>query len=77
MGRSGSFLSKNGWEWVVFLEKWVGVGESNWEWLGVGESGCERNSVKPVIFDIPLLNNLFTYFLNLFISLTELKTFLY
>ena len=38
MGASGSLLSKNGWEWVVFVEKWVGVGESGWE----------RNSVKPV-----------------------------
>ena len=34
MGRSVSFLSKNGRGWVVFLEKWVGVGESGWEWLG-------------------------------------------
>ena len=25
MGGSRSFLSKNGWEWVTFLEKWVGV----------------------------------------------------
>ena len=29
------------------------------------------------IFDIPLLNNLFIYFLILFIYLIELKTFLY
>ena len=41
MGRSVPFLSKNGWEWVVFLEKWVGIVESGWEWLGVGESGWE------------------------------------
>ena len=34
MVRSVSFLSKNGRGWVVFLEKWVGVGESGWEWLG-------------------------------------------
>ena len=25
-GRSGSFLSKNWFEWVVFLEKWLRVG---------------------------------------------------
>ena len=30
MGRSGSLFLKNGWEWVVFREKWVGVGESGW-----------------------------------------------
>ena len=42
-------MSKNEWEWVAFLEKWVEVGESGWEWLGVSESGCERNSVKPSI----------------------------
>ena len=35
MGGSGSLLSKNKWELVVFLEKWVEVGESAWEWLGV------------------------------------------
>ena len=29
------------------------------------------------IFGIPLLNNLFISYLNLFIFLTELKTFLY
>ena len=29
------------------------------------------------IFDIPLLNNLFISFLNLFICLIELKTFLF
>ena len=39
MGESGFVLSKNGWEWVVFLEKWVGVGQSEWEWLRVAESG--------------------------------------
>ena len=54
---AGRFLSKNGWEWVVFLEKWMGVGDIKWKWLGVGESGWERlraagsswecNSVKP------------------------------
>ena len=38
IGGSGLFLLKNGWEWVAFVEKWVGVGESGWE----------RNSVKPV-----------------------------
>ena len=42
-----SFLSKNGWEWVVLLEKWVGVVPffltNGWElvafvkkWMGVG-----------------------------------------
>ena len=41
MGGSGSLLSKNGWDRVAFLEKWVGVGESCWEWLGVGESHWE------------------------------------
>ena len=51
MGRNGSLLSKNGWEWVAFLEKWVGVGESGWEWLGVTGSGWDRNSVKPVSVD--------------------------
>ena len=45
MGGSGSLLSKNGWEWVVFLEKRVGVGESGWEWQGVGESGWEWQGV--------------------------------
>ena len=34
-------MSKNGWEWVVFLEKWMGVGESGGEWLGAAESGWE------------------------------------
>ena len=47
LGRSVSFLSKNGWEWVVFLEKWVGVGESDWKWVRVTGSGWEPNSVKP------------------------------
>ena len=44
MGGSGcesGFYQKNGWEWVVFVEKWVEVGESGWEWVRVGESGCE------------------------------------
>ena len=22
----GRFLSQNGWDWIVFLESWVGVG---------------------------------------------------
>ena len=26
IGGSGLFLLKNAWEWVVFIEKWVGVG---------------------------------------------------
>ena len=39
MGESRFVLSKNGWEWVVFLEKWVGVGQSDSEWLGVAGSG--------------------------------------
>ena len=26
MGESGSLFLKNGWEWVVFVKKWVGVG---------------------------------------------------
>ena len=51
MGRSGSLLSKNGWKWVVFLEKWVEVGESGWEWLRVTGSCWQRNSVKPVPVD--------------------------
>ena len=50
MGGSGSLLTKNGWEWVVFVEKWVGVGESGWEWVRIGESGWERSSVKPWTF---------------------------
>ena len=47
MGESVSFLSKNGWEWVAFVEKWVGMGlfflknvweqvifvENGWEWV--------------------------------------------
>ena len=41
MSGSGSLLSKNGWEWVVFVENWVRVRESGWEWVRVGESGCE------------------------------------
>ena len=40
MGVSGLFLLKNGWEWVVFVEKWVGVADSGWE----------HNSVKPAIY---------------------------
>ena len=42
---------KNGWEQIVFVKKWVGVGafiekwvgvsESDWEWLEIGESGWE------------------------------------
>ena len=28
IGGSGLFLLKNGWEWVAFVEKWVGVGEN-------------------------------------------------
>ena len=28
-------MSKNGWEWVVVLEKWLGAAESGWEWLVV------------------------------------------
>ena len=61
MSGSGSFWSKNGWEWVfflkngwewvVFLENWVGVGESGWEWqewVRVAGTSLERNSVKPV-----------------------------
>lgn len=27
----GRFLTKNGWEWVVFLEKWMGVGDIKWK----------------------------------------------
>ena len=50
MGRSVSFLSKNGRGWVVFLEKWVGVGESDWEWVRVVGSGWERNSVKLLLY---------------------------
>ena len=51
MGGSGFFFLKNGWEWVVFLEKRVGVGESGWEWqewVRVAGTSWERNSVKPV-----------------------------
>ena len=61
IGGSGLFLLKNGQEWiafvengselVVFLEKRVGVGESDWEWLGVTGIGWDRNSVKPVSLD--------------------------
>ena len=54
MSGSGLFFWKNGWERVIFVKKWVGVGYfswkmggSGWERLGVGESGWERNSVKP------------------------------
>ena len=61
MGGSGSFLSKSGWEWVVFIEKWLGVGrfsrkmggtglfflKNGWEWVTVAGSGLESNSVKP------------------------------
>ena len=31
IGGSESLLSKNEWECVVFLGKWVGVGEIGWE----------------------------------------------
>ena len=41
MSGIGSLLSKNGWEWVVFVEKWVGVGENGWKWVRVAESGWE------------------------------------
>ena len=41
MGGSGSLLSKNGWEWVAFVEKWVGVDESGLEWVKVAKSGWE------------------------------------
>ena len=51
MGGNGLLLSKNEWEWVAFVEKWVGVCESGWEWvrvaggerkwMRVGESGWE------------------------------------
>ena len=41
MGGSGTLFLKNGWEWIVFLEKWVGVGESGGEWRGVARSGWE------------------------------------
>ena len=47
MGGSWSLLSRNGWEWVVFLEKWVRVSrycgnkgrsmsflsKNRWEWV--------------------------------------------
>ena len=35
-GKSVSFLSNNGWEWVVFLEKWVRVGHFSWKMSGSG-----------------------------------------
>ena len=50
MGESGSLLSKNGWEWLVFSQEMGGSGlfflKKRWEWVRVGESGWERNSVK-------------------------------
>ena len=51
IGGSGLFLLKNGQEWIAFVEKWVGVGESGWEGLGVTGRGWDRNSVKPVSVD--------------------------
>ena len=61
MGGNGSLLSKSGWEWVVFIEKWLGVCrfirkmggtgsflfKNGWEWVRVAGSGWEGNSVKP------------------------------
>ena len=52
MGGSGSLFLKNGWEWVVFLEKWVGAGrfyqkmrgsglfflKNGWEWVRMNGS---------------------------------------
>ena len=31
MSGSGSLLLKNGWKWVVFLERWMGVCDGGWE----------------------------------------------
>ena len=36
MSGSGPFLSKNEWEWVAFLEKWVGVGHFSRKLVVVG-----------------------------------------
>ena len=41
MGGSGSLFFENGWEWVVFLKKWVGVIEICWKWVRVAGSGWE------------------------------------
>ena len=63
MGGNESLFLKNGWAWVVFLEKWVGAGrfcqkmgdsglffsKNGWEWVRVAGSGWERNSVKPFL----------------------------
>ena len=47
--------------------------------LNTKNRSSENVSIMTVkkIFGIPLLNNLFISYLNLFIFLTELKTFLY
>ena len=56
MGESGSLLSKNGWEWVAFFEKWVRVrcfsgkmggsrsflSKNGWDWVGVFFEKCVR-----------------------------------
>ena len=39
IGASGLFLLKNEWEWVTFVEKRVGLGESGWECVRVAGSG--------------------------------------
>ena len=35
MDGSGLHLSKNEWERVVFVGKWLGVGQSGWERISV------------------------------------------
>ena len=49
MSSSVLFLSKNGWEWVAFLEKWVGVGCFSWKMGGSG-SFLSKNGWQWVVF---------------------------
>ena len=51
MGGSVSFLSKNRWEWVTFLEKWVGISfflKNGREWVVIVQKwvGVGRFSLK-------------------------------
>ena len=36
-------MSKNRREWVVFVEKWVGMGESGWDWVRVDGSAIRSS----------------------------------
>ena len=44
-----SRLSKDGWEWVLFLEKWVGVGHF-FKKIGRSELFLSKNGLEWVVF---------------------------